>query len=362
MKIPIRLMFASVFIILTIFSINTVFAEDVSNKEYHEKNQTTSEQEKIPHNNRVKSKTQHQTPLSEGSPGDNKDTKASKAINNAVIPLIAKVHLSPELENKLEQFIDTSNNYFKSKSNEKQFWDKLLSILARFAAVMGSIIGFFITYKSLKDTTFWHQNRELILTVFSLIIFMAVVFFLGGFISSVLDLVLKLLLLLILGCFVAVYSIQTLLNHYPQYKLKFSQWIETSEKKTMATLHRITFKELEQYFTEIAEYQKAEGIIELSLDGSFADGYNNTIFTIIPKKSETSYWKVIDGEILVPVNIDIKLVTNAGEKHILINLQRSCAVVCTESDKLKYVTLSDSAKLKLKDKLFEFKAAHFEKR
>jgi len=230
----------------------------------------------------------------------------------------------------IKALIGATTSYLKKNTESKSGWetftdrtDKVIAILSALVALIVSIMAFF-------KKGFMTKYKAIIAAVAVLSFAALMAFLLAGFLQTVIFAALVIALIIFLFLLLALKCIEFL--DRKGYKVVDS--LLASFDMEVPKQDRSFIETMQGWLNGVIFQQILAEAYDITLEGSFIRGFDNTEFKIIPSETEEPDFKVIENKLVIPVNIEVYFTrTGSDERLLLKNVQYNQLVITEDMGK-----------------------------
>ena len=208
------------------------------------------------------------------------------------------------LEKELTKLVSSLNGYvtLKSKPTKRDIKTDIMDFLTKLVALIGAILGCFVTYKGLKKVPVINNDKEILATLMGVVALAVIFYFLSGLVTSAVYIIIALIILAIALVLAAAHFLKFIDDKYPDIKDSIIEYFTASSMhRNIRKTVRNNVRLMEDWLSNIVFVQIIGGETELQLDGSVVEGYDRSKFTVEPYEKIASHWRNIDDRMLVPI-------------------------------------------------------------
>jgi len=217
----------------------------------------------------------------------------------------------------------------EKKSEPEKLGTTIFDLLGKLGALVVTILAGYGSYKASRKIPWFKENREFVATVVTAVSVVVLFYLLSGIVTSVLYVLVAILVLLIALVLAGAHLLKFIDDKYPDVRDSvLSSFAESSGTKSARKLVRDNIRNVGDWLSGLVFIQSLNGEDELVLEGSFAEGFDTSVFQLHPAERVTAHWQNIDDTMLIPIGTTLRLRDSASrEEAEVINIQMGMIVV-----------------------------------
>lgn len=268
--------------------------------------------------------------------------RAGVATPAVQVPAVA---VAPPLEQPLAELARALTRLANEKAQGDSLTTSTVDFLVKLATLVGTLVAAGVAIKASNSDSWIGRHRGVVLAGISAGFTVALYYVLAGVVTTVLVIFTAVLFLLtvlvVAGTHLAVFLFATV----PQARQAMLALAGPeyggvpageSDDESLEALARANVRGIYRWLSDTALRQGLAGEAELHLPGSLAEGYDHSIFQLLPAERVPSHWENLHDRMLVPVGIRLLLRAAAGGDDVeVVNVQAGLVVV-REGERLQY--------------------------
>ena len=129
----------------------------------------------------------------------------------------------------------------------------------------------------------------------------------------------------------ASYVLATIAQHMPGARERIERWLMGTEAAPLQKQNERKIRETQECLAEIVFSQQAFGESSVELDGSFVEGYDSSVFELIPGETAAPQWTTPDFQVLSPrgLRVTVKSKSPDREPRTIASIQLGLVVLQT---------------------------------
>jgi len=239
-----------------------------------------------------------------------------------------------KFEEPLIKLTQALTKFVEKKSEPENAPTKVVDFLSKLGVLITTILGGYISYVGFRKIPWFKEYQALIATVLTAISLLVLFYLLSGLVTSAVYVLVAIIILLIALVLAIAHLVKFIDEKYPDVRDNIlAHFSQSSTSRSAQTLVRDNVRNMFDWLSNIVFVQRVNGDVKLTLDGSFVDGFDTSVFEIEADDRVLSHWEIVNDSMLIPVKINLCVIdSTTGTEAQVVNIQLGLVVVRLDNE------------------------------